>query len=323
MHHVLIPYAAASAEACQTLLGQLALPHLRELLALLTLASRDEGDDYTLTPPHERAHAHTLGGAMAGLKDGCLPWAAWDSATMSRACAWFTPCHWQVGMEQVSVQPPDDLELSPAESQALLDALTPFAREDGIELRMLTPQRWLAMGEVFADLPTASLDRVAHRQVEGWLLPHHHAGARTLLRLQNEAQMLFYTHRVTDERATRGLAAINGFWVSGSGLLTGTHPAESTPPKSTTVIPDALRQAALRGHWQAWQQAWQALDGGLIKQCLDLAQRQQAVRLTLCGERCSETWSLPASRPPLWKRGLRKLGWDRSALDTATVLGRL
>jgi hypothetical protein len=319
MPHVLIPYAAASAEGCQALLKQLQLPHLHQLLALLSPTERDEADDYTLSPPHERAQARALGWGPLELKDGCLPWAAFESQTPDVACAWFTPCHWQVGMEQVSVQPPDDLDLGPEESQALLEALTPFAREDGIELRLWSPQRWLALGEVFADLPTASLDRVAHRQAEGWLLPHSHAAARTLLRLQNEAQMLFYTHRVTDERAARGLAPINGFWVSGAGVW----PATPQQPAPEVQQPDTLRQAALRGHWTAWQQAWQALDSTLIQQCLEQARQRQPVTLTLCGERSFETWTQPTQAAPWWQRSLRTLGLQPATPDVATVLGRL
>ncbi len=319
MPHVLIPYAAASAEGCQALLKQLQLPHLRQLLALLTPTERDEADDYTLTPPHERAQARVLGWDPLGLKDGCLPWAAFDSQTPGLACAWFTPCHWQVGMEQVSVQPPDDLDLGQAESQALLDALAPFAREDGIELRLLSPLRWLALGDVFADLPTASLDRVAHRQAEGWLLQHSHVAARTVLRLQNEAQMLFYTHRVTDERAARGLVPVNGFWVSGAGVLP-TTPHTST---ATWQQPDTLRSAALRGDWPAWLQAWQTLDGSLIQQCLEQARERQPVTLTLCGERSFETWTQPAQAAPWWQRSLRSLGLQPATPDVATVLSRL
>ncbi len=319
MSHVLIPYAAASAEGCQALLKQLQLPHLRQLLALLTPTERNDADDYTLTPPHERAHARALGWGPLGLKDGCLPWAAFESRIPNKACAWFTPCHWQVGMEQVSVQPPDDLDLGLAESQALLDALAPFAREDGIELRLLSPQRWLAMGDVFADLPTASLDRVAHRQAEGWMLPHSHAAARTLLRLQNEAQMLFYTHRVTDERTARGHAPINGFWVSGAGVL----PTTQCPTAESLQQPDTLRSAALRGDWPAWLQAWQTLDATLIQQCLLLAQERQPVTLTLCGERSFETWTLPTHAAPWWQRGLRSLGLQPAAPDVAKLLGQL
>lgn len=297
--HLLLPYAAASDPACQQALPQLQLPNLEKLLARLHPHPLHTGDDYSLTPPHERALAQTLG--WDTLPDGALPWAAWHAGERERACAWFTPCHWNVGMEQVTLLPPQGLALSEPHSLALLQALHPFCEEDGITLVFEAPGRWRAEGTVLADLRCASLDRVAHRRVDAWLLntqqsPH----ASLLLRLQNEAQMLFYTHPVNDERTAQGLPTINGFWISGAGRLPPTSATE--PP----LQPDALRQAALRGDWTAWTQAWQALDASDMRHWLERAERGEAVQLTLCGERHHQTWSSqPPAGPatsPAWRR---------------------
>jgi hypothetical protein len=130
------------------------------------------------------------------------------------------------------------------------------------------------------------------------------ARAKPLRRLQNEMQMLLYTHPVNERRIARGLPAVNSFWISGTGresALLGAplhstslssfdaeaetqyvpaapedHWHDATPgiaglPKSleslTVHIPQALREAALREDWQAWAAAWKEIDATY---CVDL-----------------------------------------------------
>lgn len=316
--HLLIPYASVSSPDCRAQFPLLQLPALSALLARLAPGNTDRGDDHSLTPPHERALALALGLSVAS--DGNLPWAAYFSVAGSSspallgqapgenrrgtptACAWFTPCHWQVGMEQVMLLSPDELALDAADSRALLAALVPLAAEDGITLVYESPQRWRAEGAVFADLASASLDRVIGRSLTDWLPQGD--GARTLRRLQSEAQMLFYTHAVTDARAARGLTPVNSFWISGSGAL-HTLPA---PPATRPEVAQALRAPALTGAWDLWAQAWSALDAGPVAEALRWVEAGGALTLTLCGERHARQWQGPArtgwtTRARQWLRG--------------------
>ena len=59
--HLLIPFAFASSEGCAQAFHQLKLPALQALLARLTPLTPDSGDEFSLTPPHERALAQALG----------------------------------------------------------------------------------------------------------------------------------------------------------------------------------------------------------------------------------------------------------------------
>ena len=314
MQHLIVPYAATSAH----LPGQEAptlpeLPCLTRLLARLERQETAAGDEYSLSTPHERALALALG---LPATDGAIPWAAWHAGMAGRACAWFTPCHWQASLDQVTLQPPECLELSEAESRELFDALRPWAEEDGIALQFESATRWRAEGAAFAGLPWASLDRVAHRQLDAWLpdgsqLPQ----ARGLLRLQNEAQMLFYNHRVNDERAARGLPLVNGFWISGTGAWNG---QASPAPR----LADELRQPALRGDLAGWALAWQALDHGEITALLAACERGEPVRITLCGERSAISWASPVTRPGTLSR-LASLFQRRRRIDLAQLLNQL
>lgn len=315
--HLIVPFAHASAPGCTKALADLPLPALCALLSLWHAEARHEADDYTLTPPHEHALAQALGWPDAA--DGTHPWAAWQAGVTERPCAWFTPCHWSVGMEQVTLVPPDELDLRPDEADALRLALAPYAQEDGLSLLPDTPLRWRAEGEPLRDLPCASLDRVAHRRVDAWLPQAQQAPAvRDLLRLQNEAQMLFYTHPVNDARQARGALPINGFWISGAGTWSG-HPATES-----VMLLDTLRPSALQGDWARWRQTWQALDSEVLAPWLPRTTADAPLALTLCGERGWVRYSsaAPASARRRWWHTLWPFG-PRTTTHPATALSSL
>jgi hypothetical protein len=301
--HLLVPFAAASAPECRALLPSLRLPHLSALLARLHPGATDKGDEHDLSPPHERALARAMGlnaGANAPV-DGALPWAALDSETPDQPQAWFTPCHFQIGTNQVTLQTADQLALGDDQSRPLFDALAPFCAEDGITLSYVSPSRWRAQGEPMRQLRCASLDRVSGRSVADWTPPNapDNAGAQLLKRLQSEAQMLFYTHPVNDQREAAHEPILNGFWVHGAGALPkGLHAA--TPPPA---MPQSLRLAALRADWAAWQQAWDLLDTSHFQPLLLRARQGEQISLTLCGERNAQTWHNTRARGALARTG--------------------
>jgi hypothetical protein len=289
--HLLVPFASASDPACRAALPGLHLPQLTALLAELQPAHADAGTEHSLSAPHERALAQAIGlvradGAPYG--DGLIPWAAADSAEPSAPQAWFTPCHFQVGMEQVTLLPGEQLGLSDEHARPLFEALAPYCAEDGITLRYESATRWHARGEVLRGIACASLDRVVGRSVEAWMADSHAnpAGGLLLKRLQSEAQMLFYAHAAHDAREALRLHPVNGFWVSGAGAID--HP---TPLRPAPTLPDGLRRAALQADWAAWQQAWAALDAGEIAEWLARARRGEPVTLTLCGERAAQRFT--------------------------------
>jgi hypothetical protein len=307
--HLLIPFASSRDEGCAAALTTLALPHLEKLLARLAPAGTDQGDEASLSMPHERVLARACGLPSA---DGQIPWAAWQVAQAGRdtggdAWAHITPCHWQVGQDHVAMGHPHDLQLDARESQALLAAMQPYFEEDGIALEYDSPTLWLARGEVFRDLATASLGRVVGRAVDGWI--SRAPEAKTVRRLQQEMQMLLYTHDVNEERAQRGLAPVNSFWVSGTGALPASATGQAPPGLE---VSHALRESALRGDWHGWSAAWQQLDA---TDCAALLQRQdagQGVSLTLCGDHAAQTWASPPGRG--WLRRLASLFAGKRAL---------
>ncbi|MEO8387644.1 MAG: hypothetical protein ABI893_13795 [Polaromonas sp.] len=300
---LLIPFAASDAQAWLPTMKALpadSMRNLRQLLKGMKSVRTDVAQTQTLSPPHERALAQALGIAGPDAPDGLIPWAAQDAAQHlpdadGKAWAWITPCHWAMGREHATLTDPAAPGLNEGESRTLLAAMQPYFEGDGITIHYvpaLGPTRWLAEGELFRRLPTASLDRVLGRNVDPWLPKQNKkdtSGANTARKmklLQNEMQMLLYTHALNDERAARRQLPVNSFWLSGTGALTTTPIAD----RATPTVPRILAQAVFADDWEAYAGAWAALDAGDIAQLLARQQAGEVVRLTLCGERGAQTF---------------------------------
>lgn len=303
--HTLIPFAAAAGPQCQKALEGLQLPHLDKLLQRLLPQPLLGGKADAQTPLHERIAAQSAG--LAG-PDGLIPWAAQDAHARGltklhghNGWAWITPCHWTVHADHVEMADPAHMSLTAEDYETLWGAMEPYFAEDGITLfahALDHPTRsWLAHGAVFRDLPTASLDRVAGQKVDPWM--PRQTQAKTLRRLQNEMQMLLYTHPLNDARARYKLQSINSFWVSGTGTLADAAPG--TPIK----INDALRTSALQDDGARWAQAWHDIDGTVLAAALQSLERGESIQLTLCGEHRAVTLQQPATS--LWARLTRRL----------------
>ncbi len=313
----LITHAKPLGPHCQRALASLQLPNLSALLRLLTPGTRQTGDEDTLSPLHEVLQANALGLAA---QDGLLPWAALQAqalqlpaAAEGEAWAWLTPCHWQANADHVRMADPADSQISADESQQVMQALCGFLLEDGITLHGLHSGNWLASAAVFKDLPTASLARASGGAVDHWL--PRQPQAQALRKLQNEMQMLLYSHPVNDARAARGLLPINSFWVSGTGTLPATFQAST----ESTVL-DTLREPKLRDDAAGWSQAWQTLDEGAIQNLLERARTGTIVELTLCGETAAQSFTLQPQG--LWTR-LQRMLPGGTQTDLAALLQSL
>lgn len=278
---LLIPYAFVGDDpGCARAVATLQLPQLELLLRRLQLARTDRLSPHSLSPPHEHALAQALG---LPLHDGRIPWAAWELARRGRdpgpaGWAWVTPAHWQVGTDRIQMTDPAMLQLPEDESRALMLAMAPWFAQDGIELHYGdTPGRWLARGEALAELASASLDRVVETDLGPWM-----PATAALRRLQNEMQMLLYTHPVNDARSARGLPTVNSFWISGSGVLEVKSEAVAT---TVPRVADDLRRCALQADWEGWTRAWQSLDQGACRELAAAHAAGEPVELVLCSDR--------------------------------------
>lgn len=310
-HEFILPFARWPDEHAPSVP---ALPNLARLVERLGVQQRDDGDEYSLSPPHERAVARLLG--FEG-PDGGLPFAAHAAAadgidTGDLAWGLLSPVHWQVGREHLTMGDPEALGLDEDASHAFLDAVRGLFESEGWLVAWGASTRWYVAHESLTDLSSASLDRVIGRNPDLWM--PEHPTARTLRRLQAEVQMLLYTHALNDEREARGLDPVNSFWLSGCGLR---QPARDEAP--LTML-DALRTPALRGDGEAWIEAWRALDAGPLAELLARAQRGERIALTLSGERSAVRLSA-AGGGSWWQRLRARIASPR--VDPAALLATL
>lgn len=297
--HLIVPFAGCLSDAGRQALQTLQLPHLEKLLTRWQTGPPAGTDEYSLNPPHEQALALALGwpAGSATLAQDALPWAALAAMRLglpgAAQAAWglLTPVQLVPGREQIRLGDPADLQLDEAASRELMEIVRPLFESEGVFLHWLAPLQWLATHDSLDALHCASLDRVIGRHLDPWLPPQR--AARLLRRLQNEVQMLMYTHPINEQREATGLPVVNSLWLSGCGRL----PVEWTSIPTMPTLDDRLRRPALAEDWAAWCEAWQALDAGPLAALL---QADAASALTLCGERLALTLA-PAPRS-LWQR---------------------
>jgi len=317
-HHLLIPFASVSSEVATKYVQNLKLPNLRQLLSILTLVDSDIGVEESFSTPHERALARAQGLSVA---DGYIPWAVQKAMSLGLENAQTPPwsfvtlCHGDVGTSSMVLQNPDDLQVTEVESRLLLQAMQPYFAEDGLTLHYFEPTRWLCSGEPLHAVRTASFDRVIGQNLSDWqpvdgqptaeppqggLAPsggsaeHTVAsvGAQKLRRLQNEMQMLLYTHTVNDVRSRSNTSVINSVYFHGNGQnerLKSQVSAYIMPPIN---MPRTLAGAALKEDWPAWVKAWEQLDATVCADLLKRVTTGEAVVLTLCGERSALRYEL-------------------------------
>jgi hypothetical protein len=290
--HLLIPFAAPLSAAGREALAARSWHGLNVLLKHARVLQRHEGDEFSYSPPHEHALAQALGWQGG---DGCLPFAARQAkadgiSVGPRAWGLVTPTHWRLGAEHVSLADPASLALEDSDSRLLFDAVRELFTSAGYALEWGSAQRWYTAHESLAHLPTASLDRVAGRNVDHWLQgagstrdsanAAGDATRRSIRRLQSEVQMLLHEHPINSAREGRGLLPVNSFWLSGCGVAQSDSAAAIA---DGIAVEMGLVAPALAEDWAAWSQAWAALEAGPLAQWV--RDSRPASRLTLCGER--------------------------------------
>ncbi|MFN5812191.1 MAG: hypothetical protein ACK44R_13505, partial [Burkholderiales bacterium] len=169
---------------------------------------------------HESALAQAMGWSV---QPDQLPMAAWHAARMGlsgeagHGWAFIDLVHCEFNLGRIRISPP--CLLNPDDSLTFMQAMQAFFEEDGIHLYPFATGRFLAHAPVFQSLPCVSLERACLQDMHALhdieQLSEQTPAQRLLRRLQNEMQMLLYTHALNAKRPQ----PINSFWVSGCGPL--------------------------------------------------------------------------------------------------------
>jgi hypothetical protein len=255
--HVAVAYARGQSPACGAVLQQLRLPALSELIQKLPHQEWLQGDGLHPQMPHER-----LAIALAA-RTAAAPGESNAASSPADHGARITPTHWSAHANHIDLTDPAGLQLTAQESQALCAAMAPYFVEDGLQLAYQEPLVWHAQSSLFAGLELPSLDRALGRSLLDWI--PRAPQAAPLRRLQQEMQMLLYTHPVNESRLSRGLLPVNSFWIS-----------RHLPSVAGLHLDDRLRRSAIAEDWRTWLQTWEQIDADL---CAPLLARAQAGHL--------------------------------------------
>jgi len=282
--HWVIAYAASESEALPAAMNNapdtLYLPNLQKLLSRMACVSKSstapEGASAFLMP-HESA-PQILGAKPSLGKEAIM-----------------TPCHWQVGMNEVTLLKPQELALNEDESRKLLSAIQPYFEEDGLQVVYESPLVWRVTSDLLDGLPLASIDRVVGQNIKPWMPEHQRA--KTLQRLQSEMQMLLYQHPVNDERSLKGRWTVNSFWLH-------RRIDQLYPDAADLDVALDLRENMQASNAKLWQQAWEHLDATLCQSLCQALDQNHDVSLTLCSE---TSWRHYRPQPASWLSKLHRL----------------
>jgi hypothetical protein len=260
-------------------LSSLYLPNLQKLFSQMACVSKFTPSD---AAPLDFLMPHEAAPQIMGAKP-----------TLGKE-ALMTPCHWQVGMNDVVLLQPDELALNETESRQLLSAMQPYFQEDGLAVVYESPLIWRVSADLLEGLPLASIDRVVGQSIKAWMPEHQHA--KKLQRLQSEMQMLLYQHPVNDERSFNGRWTVNSFWLHRN--LDQLYPN----PSEFAVVTD-LRNTDLSSNLKLWQQAWEHVDATLGASLCQALDHPQSVSLTLCSD---TSWRHYRPQPATWRNKLQR-----------------
>lgn len=160
--------------------------------------------------------------------------------------------HLALGADQANLLDPDQMDLRPEESAALLDTARPLFDGTGFAVEALSPQRWRLQLPDGLRPQTASPLVVAGQRLNDWW--RQDTETRPWRRLLNEIQMAWHEHPVNDARAARGVAPVNALWLYGGGTPWPVTPAG---PEHVLTGLDAPQRT---GDWSAWLDALAELD---------------------------------------------------------------
>ncbi len=272
-----------------------------------------------------------------------------DTGRAPAGCCWCVdPVHLRADTHGLILFDAVTCRLSAPERQALFATLRDFLSETDWSLETSDSQNWYLHGLAPDQLHTTLLSQVCGKPVSDYL-PRGKAAAQWMQR-SNEMQMLLHNHPVNQERAARGLPAVNSVWISGGGVLPEARQAPFTqiysddpllrglalwsgaasdpPPRDAGGLPpapaagqrmllvlDACLPAAVYGDAQQWSEVVARYERDWFAPLLQAlsARRLQALELVALNG-----YRYRLRRGDLWRFWRRTLRW-REALAVSNA----
>ncbi len=306
---LVLPFGLPPPELARDLLRAFEAPSLAALVARTSSRQTRQFAPGGRALPHESWLADTIGSAFAPL---ALRGYGLDPADGY----WFivNPIHIQIARNHLLLTDQRKLQLSTEQSRALFDAAKPYFEELGQQLHFGDALTWFMRADQWQDLETASPDAATGQNLTDWMPLG--LSAKACRKLQNEVQMLWYSHPVNAERESHGLAPVNGFWPwAGGKALAPNATAKVTNAPSwlaaigeaagDTVVDGRLAQAGIAADWSSWLALMQDLELEHFAPLLARLQRGELnqVKLVLShGTALLESTTTRMAQRKFWRR---------------------
>ncbi len=183
---------------------------------------------------------------------------------------WFTfqPVHIHIARDHLVLTDQRRLNISEAESHILFTIAADSCAEMGFTLLYGNATTWFLRADNWVELQTATMDAACGHNIDIWMPKGEFE--RNWRKLQNEIQMLWFSHDINTQREMRGEKAINSVWISGGAngvnqLLKKTkdapdyatyftsYLAQSGPNTDTPQVLIAdLSESAINNDWGTW-----------------------------------------------------------------------
>jgi len=257
--------------------------------------------------------------------------------------SWFMlqPAHIHIARDHLVLTDIRQIGLSEADARELFDAAAPLFAEVDRELLYGDANTWFMRADDWHGLLTSTPDATCGHNIDIWMPQGE--GARDWRKLQNEVQMLWFSHPLNQRRQMQGQQAVNSLWLWGGAPATlsnfasaGQREVFNLPdgfrglgqyarvaqananaadviaarPENGLLTLDPLTQPALTGEWSSWLEQLQILESSWFAPLLQAMQQGQLDQLSLIVTDSSHVLELHTSRLSL-KKFWRKPNLDR------------
>jgi hypothetical protein len=287
---LVLPFALPAPEFAPDLVRSLEAPALAALLSRTAAHSRHPYDGRARALPHETWLARALGMEQDGQPAFAV--AAMRGFGLDAGDGtWFivNPSHIEIARSHLLMPDLRQLALAEDDSRALFDSARPLFEEAGYALAYGDATTWFMRADDWTGMDTATPDAAVGVN----LTDSMPAGPRALAyrKLQNEVQMLWFTHPANAAREARRQPPVNAFWLWGGANAATPHRASGTTiatfdspgwlsalasrrltdlseagrsNENTLLICGNVAAPAIAADWAAWLQQMQGLEAGLF-----------------------------------------------------------
>ena len=323
MNHLelILPFSIPPAGLAKDLSREIRTPALARLIACASRTKLQVTDDFS----HALAHEYWLAGDFPPSDTTNSPANTGNimqlaDLTVNRG-HWFTirPVHIHIARDHLVLTDQRRLNITEADSRVLFDIAQICCQEVGLTLLYGDAKTWFLRADDWTDLRTATADAACGHNIDIWMPAGKHE--RDWRKLQNEIQMMWYTHNINAEREMRGEKVINSIWISNGGSYSGCNSKPlykaaniaqhlgTFPKGEQTILADQLSEAAINNDWGQWLDEMQRLEDSCFVPLVHAIQTKKISQLQFI---CTDARTLVQFDLTPWS--LRKF-WVKASLN--------